>query len=175
MNLNLLNRKVHYWASFVIALPLLVVFVTGLLLQIKKQWSWVQPIEHRTSNKVPQVDFDTVLASVSREDGSKISDWSQVERIDVRPGKGIAKVILKDNWELQIDLANGAVLHAAYRRSDVIESLHDGTFFAGDWTRYGLFLPSGIVLLWLWISGMWMWWVPIGAKRRRKQRAAEAA
>ena len=33
------------------------------------------------------------------------------------------------------------------RRSDLIESIHDGSYFGGDWTKLGLFLPAGIVLL----------------------------
>ena len=45
--------------------------------------------------------------------------------------------------------------------------IHDGSFFGGDWTKLGLFLPSGLVLLLLWLSGLWMWWVPFIAKRRR--------
>lgn len=171
MNLNLLNRKVHYWASFVIALPLLVIFITGLLLQIKKQWTWVQPAEHRGSSKTPQIGLDRIFEAVAAVEGLTVDGWEDISRVDVRPSKGIAKVTLHDQWEVQVDLGTGAVLHSAYRRSDLIESLHDGTFFAGDWTRYGLFLPSGIVLLWLWISGMWMWWVPFAAKRRRARKA----
>lgn len=167
MNFNLLNRKVHYWASFVIALPLLVIFTTGLLLQVKKQWSWVQPVEHHGSSTTPQINLDRIYAAVAGLEELSISGWNDIHRLDIRPSKGVAKVTLHENWEVQVDLETGAVLHSAYRRSDLIESLHDGTFFAGDWTRYGLFLPAGILLLWLWISGMWMWWVPYAAKRRR--------
>lgn len=176
MNLNLLNRKVHYWASFAIALPLLVMFVTGLMLQVKKQWTWVQPVEHRGTTRIPAIDLEAIRHAAASIEGLGVDGWRGINRIDVRPGKGVAKVILDNNWEIQVDLGTGAVLGSAYRRSDLIESLHDGTFFAGDWTRYGLFLPAGIVLLWLWISGMWMWWVPIGAKirRSRKKRAATA-
>lgn len=46
-----------------------------------------------------------------------------------------------------------------YRRSDLIESIRDGSFFGGDWVKLGLFLPAGLVLLLLWFSGLWMWWV----------------
>jgi uncharacterized iron-regulated membrane protein len=37
MKFNALNRKVHYWGSLLVALPLGVVIVTGILLQFKKQ------------------------------------------------------------------------------------------------------------------------------------------
>ena len=42
----------------------------------------------------------------------------------------------------------------------------------GDWTKLGLFLPAGVTMLVLWVSGLWMWWVPFIAKRRRARRTA---
>ena len=58
--------------------------------------------------------------------------------------------------------------------SDLIESIHDGSFFGGDWTKLGLFIPAGLVLFVLWLSGLWMWWVPFAAKRRRTSAARPA-
>ena len=66
------------------------------------------------------------------------------------------------------------MLQTAYRRSDLIESIHDGSFFAGDWTKLGLFLPSGIALLLLWLTGLWMFWLPISVKRRRAALVRES-
>ena len=83
------------------------------------------------------------------------------------PGRGVVKAWLMNGYEVQVDLGTGRVLQTAYRRSDLIESIHDGSFFAGDWTKLGLFLPSGIVVLMLWLSGLWMWWVPFAAKRAK--------
>lgn len=51
-------------------------------------------------------------------------------------------------------LATGELLQVAYRRSDRIESIHHGSFFAGDWTKLGLLLPSGLVLLFRRASGL---------------------
>jgi hypothetical protein len=62
--LNLVNRKLHYWASATVAVPLLVIISTGLLLQLKKQWSWVQPSEQRGTGTAPVVDLERILASV---------------------------------------------------------------------------------------------------------------
>ncbi len=175
MNLNLLNRKIHYWISVAVALPLLVIIVTGLTLQLKKHWTWVQPPEQRGSATTPRIDFDRMLAALVDMPHLGATSWDDVHRVDVRPARGLAKVTLRNQWEVQIDLADGRVLQTALRRSDWIESLHDGSFFAGEWTRLGLFLPSGIALLWLLISGLWMWWVPFGAHRRREARKREAA
>ena len=84
-----------------------------------------------------------------------------------------------NGYEVQVDLGTGHVLQTAYRRSDLIESIHDGSFFGGDWTKLGLFLPAGLTLLLLWLGGLWMFWVPFGAKWKRARvppkRAAQSA
>lgn len=170
MTFNILNRKVHYWASFTIAVPLLVIICTGIVLQVKKQSAWVQPPEQVGTGTVPQIDLEGILAATRTARGEEVAGWQDIDRFDVRPGKGVAKVLLISGWEVQVDLGTGEVLQTAYRRSDLIESLHDGSFFAGDWTKLGLFLPTGITVLLLWLGGMWMWWVPFAAKRRVRRR-----
>ena len=36
-------RKTHRWGAVLVAVPFLLVLVSGLLLQVKKQVPWVQP------------------------------------------------------------------------------------------------------------------------------------
>jgi uncharacterized iron-regulated membrane protein len=167
VHFNVLNRRVHYWASFIAAVPVLVIIATGVLLQSKKHWSWVQPAEQRGSSSTPALSLDQILDSVRGVRELGVTSWDDVNRMDVRPARGIVKVWLNSGWEAQVDLTTGEVLQVAYRRSELIESIHDGSFFGGDWTKMGLFLPAGLTLLLLWLGGMWMWWVPFRAKRRR--------
>jgi hypothetical protein len=178
MAFNILNRRVHYWASFIVAIPLLVMIASGLLLQSKKYLSWVQPVEQRGTGTEPTLDFDGVLASLKTVPEMNVQTWDDVNRLDVRPGRGMVKAWLKNGYEVQVDLGTGRVMQTAYRRSDLIESIHDGSFFAGDWTKLGLFLPAGLTMLLLWLSGLWMWWVPFITKRRRaaaKRKTAQVA
>jgi hypothetical protein len=174
---NVLNRKVHYWASAIVAIPLLVMITSGLLLQAKKQWAWVQPAEHRGTGSSPVLSLDDVLNRVKGVPEMHVKSWDDVNRLDVRPGRGVVKVWLQNGYEVQVDLGTGQILQVAYRRSDLIESIHDGSFFAGDWTKLGLFLPAGVALLLLWCGGLWMFWVPFRAKRKRAiaTRLAKAA
>ena len=174
MRFNVWNRRTHYWASAVLACPILVIIGSGLLLQTKKHWDWVQPAEQRGTGTAPVVDLERILESAKQGHGVNLRGWNDVNRLDVRPGRGVAKVWLKDGWEVQVDLGTGQVLHTAYRRSDLIESIHDGSYFGGDWTKLGLFLPAGLGLLVLWFSGFRMWWVPFAAKRRRASARAAA-
>jgi len=61
----------------------------------------------------------------------------------------------------------------AYRRSDWLEALHDGSI-VNETYKMWIVLPSAIVLLFLWGSGMWMWLWPFLNKRRVKARKAAA-
>ena len=175
MSFNVANRKVHHYASFAAAIPLLVIIASGLLLQLKKQFDWVQPPEQRGTGKVPAIGFDQILTSIQGVPDLDVRGWSDVNRLDVRPDRGLVKVTLHSGWEAQVDLGTGRVLQTAYRRSDVIETIHDGSFFAGDWTKLGLFFPAGLTLLLLWLSGVWMVWVQFIGKRRRRRKLGRAA
>ena len=70
-NPRVFMRKSHRWGAILIALPFLLVIVTGILLQLKKEWSWVQPPTKKGTGKMPKVSFDAILeaASRSRKDG----------------------------------------------------------------------------------------------------------
>ncbi len=168
---NVLNRKVHYWLSIAVALPVLVIISSGLLLQAKKQWDFVQPPERRGTGTEPAISLQQVLESIKTRGELGVTGWGDVNRLDVRPDRGLVKAWLRNGYEVQVDLGTGRVLQVAYRRSDLIESIHDGSFFGGDWTKLGLFLPAGLTLLTLWGTGLWMFWVPFAAKRRRRGQA----
>ncbi|MDF1501644.1 PepSY domain-containing protein [Roseisolibacter sp. H3M3-2] len=165
------NRKLHRWGSAAIALPFLLVLCTGLLLQVKKQVTWVQPPEHRGTG-APALTLPDVLARVQAVPEAGIRTWDDVDRVDVRPGKKLIKVIGHSRWEVQLDAATGAVLQTAYRRSDLIEQLHDGSFFA-DAAKTWVFLPVAVVVLGLWVTGIYLFLLPI-RQRRLNARAATA-
>jgi len=172
MRPSLIDRKIHYWTAACLALPVLIIISTGLLLQLKKQWGWVQPPEQRGTGAIPRLDLEGVLAAVQGRPELGVDGWQDIQRLDVRPSRGLVKVWLSSGWEVQVDLGTGRILHAAYRRSDLIESIHDGSFFAGDLGKLGVFLPAGIGLLVLWISGLWLFLLPFA--RRRKNRRLRA-
>lgn len=172
MRLSVLSRRFHRWGAIGIALPLLLVIGSGILLQVKKQVPWVQPAERRTAVSAPGMDWNVILAAAQNFPQAEVTGWEDIDRLDVRPGKGILKVVTKNRWELQLALADGALLQTAYRRSDFIETLHDGSFF-GAVAKLGIFLPAGIVLFVLWLSGIYLWWLPYRTRRRRARLVAK--
>lgn len=170
----IVSRKVHRWGALAIALPIGVVVVTGILLQLKKQMSWVQPPTKRGVTAELTVSFEQVLRAVQAVPQAEVKGWADIERIDVQPRRGLAKVMPKNRWEVQIDTGTGKILQVAYRRSDVIESLHDGSWFH-DSLKLWLFLPTAVVLLALWLTGLYLFALPyiVNARRRRRMRTTQ--
>lgn len=165
------NRKIHRWGAILTAAPMLVVIATGVFLQLKKDWGWVQPPTVRGSTQELALSFDEVLEAVRAVPEAEIAGWDDVDRLDVRPGKGMLKVRANNRWEVQLDAADGSVLQVAYRRSDLIESLHDGSWF-DDRAKLWIFLPTAFVALVLWFTGMYLWLLPHLVRRRRKRKHA---
>ena len=71
-----------------------------------------------------------------------------------------------DTFEVQIDTATGEILQVAIRRSDLIESIHDGTYF-NDHFKLWVFLPAGIVLATMVITGLHLFLLPYLVRRKR--------
>lgn len=173
MNPRIWNRKLHRWGAIAVAVPFLVVIATGLLLQLKKQVPWVQPAEIKGSAGTPALTLALILELAATVPHAGIKTWEDIDRIDVRPSKGMAKVVGTSRWEVQLDLATGTVLQTAYRRSDLIESIHDGSFFHPS-AKLWLFFPTAIVVLGLWITGIYLFLIPYLGRRRNAARRATA-
>jgi uncharacterized iron-regulated membrane protein len=172
-NPRVLNRRIHRWGAALVAIPFLVVICTGILLQVKKRLPWVQPTEQRGGSAPPAVSMDDMLARMKEVPQAGVTSWADIDRIDVRPSKGLVKVVSTSRWEIQLDAATGAVLQTAYRRSDLIESLHDGSWFH-DLAKSWIFLPSGVIVLVLWLTGLYLWLLPYRTRRRRRQQSGNA-
>ncbi len=171
LNFNRWFRKLHRWGALICAIPLLLVIVTGLLLQVKKQVAWIQPPTVNGAGDIPAISFEQVLVASRGVPEAGIESWADIDRLDVRPAKGVVKVRSKSSWELQIDLETSKVLASNYRRSDFIESLHDGSWF-NDGAKLWVFLPNGLILLGLWFTGAYLWYLPFMSRAKKKKRLA---
>lgn len=167
-------RKIHRWGAILIALPFLIVLITGLFLQVKKEFSWIQPPTQKgsISYQTPNISFEDVLAISKAAPDAGIKTWEDIDRLDVRPDDGTVKVRSTEGWELQVDLGTGEILSSMRRRSDVIEAIHDGSWFH-DQAKLWIFLPSAIVVTILWITGIYLFCLPYIAKRKNRIKLRE--
>ena len=137
-------------------MAVIIIIISGVLLQLKKDVSWIQPkTKVGSQSNLPSISFDQILESAKNSKNAQIDSWSDIDRLDVRIDKGIVKVKTKSSWEIQIDTDNAKILSEAYRRSDVIENLHDGSWFS-DGVKKWVFLPSGLIILVLWLTGVYL-------------------
>ncbi|KZN50099.1 PepSY-associated TM helix domain-containing protein [Pseudoalteromonas luteoviolacea] len=171
MNFNKNNRSIHKWASIIISIPLLVIIVTGILLLVRKEFSFIQPPSAKGIGTMPEVTFTQILDIAKSVESAQIKSWDDVNRLDVRPAKGITKIRSNNKIEIQIDNQTGEILHIAKRNSELIESLHDGTFFEKN-ANLWLMLPVSFVTLVISITGMILFFFPYLKKRRKRQSVA---
>ena len=143
----------------------------GLLLMVKKEINWIQPPSQKGSDtqRIPMASIQDLFDAALTVDVAKFTRWDELQRADLKPEKGIIKFVSKTNWEVQVDTRTAEVLSVAQRRSDVIESIHDGSFFA-DWVKLWLFLPAGVGLFVLWITGIYLFTSAEYKKRKKRKR-----
>ena len=168
MKVAKLSRLLHRWGALAIALPICIVVVTGIMLQLKKDSAWIQPPARSGSSQSMLISFDRILEVAKAVPEAGITGWDDIDRLDVRPSMGMVKVRAKNRWEVQIDATTGDVLQVAYRRSDLIESIHAGNFLHRR-LKLCIFLSSGLILLGLWGTGLHLFALPYMTRLRRKR------
>ena len=171
MSLYVKTRSVHFWLSLIVAVPFLIVLLSGVLLQVRKEIPWIQPPTQKGVSKVPQISMDSILQVVKKVPQAKVEGWGQISRLDVRPSKGLVKVQAKSGIEIQVDLETAKVLQVAERNSDFIEAIHEGTWFFEN-ANYWVFLPSSILMIGLLFSGFYLIFkgVVVRLKKRKVKR-----
>lgn len=167
-------RKVHKWIGVFACLFLMTMAATGFMLSIKKRAEWLQP-EALAGGSVlgPEyvIGMDEVFEAVRGEPG--FENFEDIDRVDYRPDKNVFKVRSKDKlYEVQVDGATGEVLKKAPRNDQLMENIHDMSFFSEamhDW-----WLPVvALALFTLGLTGLVMFSTPYTRrwKFRRSQRA----
>ena len=174
MKLSKFNRVTHRWGSIIVLIPTAVILFSGMILQLKKESGWIQPATKRGDATGASLSFDRILAAAREVPEAEVSDWDDIDRLDVRPGKGMLKIRCKNRWEIQLDANSGDVLQVAYRRSDLIESIHDGSFFH-DRVKLWVFLPAALVLGVLWLTGSYLFFLPYYAKWKKRRKQSRTA
>ena len=153
-NASIWNRKIHKWVAMIIALPMLLVIVTGIFLQLRKPIDWIQPPTIKGSQKYqPTIALEQVLTEVKAVAPMQVNDWSDIKLLDLRPKKGVIKVRNSNDLETQVDAATGEVLQTAQRRNDFVVKMHD---FSAWNARLWLGLPVKLGFLVIFLTGLYL-------------------
>jgi len=147
---------------------------TGILLSLKKDIDLLQPPTQKGINKSmenwkPIGELAQIATTVFHEQYPDQKE-NLLDKMDVRPSKGIVKVLFKKGyWEVQIDATSGEVKSIARRHSDWIEQLHDGSIIS-DWFKLISMNVLGIGLLILVSSGIWLWYGPKQIRKIKRKK-----
>ena len=170
-------RKIHRVTGALLFVFFFIVAITGLLLGWKKHSAGLilADTQSGTSSDLKTwlpMDSLQLLAVQFLHQNVSPSLSDEIDRIDVRPGKGVVKFSFKNHyWGLQLDGATGKLLQVEQRRSDFIEHIHDGSIIDNLLnTSAGLFklfytTVMGLALILFTVTGFWLWY---GPKRMRK-------
>lgn len=164
-----LFRKIHRQTAILLFAGFFIMASTGLLLGWKKNSGGLimaetaQGSSDRLSEWLP-LDSLRKNAVLFLHDSVSPTLSPEIDRFDVRPGKGVVKVTFKEHFTgLQVDGATGRVLKKEFRTSDLIEKIHDGSV-VDHWLGTGNDLfkliyvtVMGIALLLFTITGFWLW------------------
>jgi hypothetical protein len=89
MKLSKLNRVTHRWRSIIVLIPTAVILFSGIVLQLKKEMAWIQPPTRPGAATDLSLNFDQILAAARKVPEAKVGDWDDIDRLDVRPSKGM--------------------------------------------------------------------------------------
>jgi uncharacterized iron-regulated membrane protein len=150
----------HLWFGVLFTVVLLVIGVTGILLNHKREFGIMPDPQHEPRGAfVDALPLHELAASAFAATGIPV-DYSSIDRMDVRPRNGFVKVRFRDaaNTEATVDLATGAVIHTGSRGDVFMEKLHSGEVFGANGILLSDAAAVGLVLLL--ISGYWLWLKP---------------
>jgi hypothetical protein len=134
----------------------MVVALSGLVLQVRYELSWVIPKKIPGVSSTPTLPFPAVYEAAQAVPAAGVKGWEDVWRIYYYPHDGTASVMVRHGTrpiETQIDFTTGKVLDVSERAKDLLEDIHEGKFYnAHLWW----FLPTHLVALLLWLTGVVM-------------------
>ncbi|MGI8600368.1 MAG: PepSY domain-containing protein [Chitinophagaceae bacterium] len=170
-------RKIHRFTGIFLFAFFLLIGITGLLLGWKKQIGFLpgtaKGISSNAADWLPLESLKTKATAylIDSVDGNLST---KLDRIDVRPDKGIAKMIYADHYfELQLDCTTGYIIKTGERNSDFIEHLHDFSIFdreiktGTDIIKLIYTSIMGLAVITFSITGFWLWYGPKRMKHYR--------
>jgi uncharacterized iron-regulated membrane protein len=149
----------HLWLGVIISALLIVICITGILLNHKRGLGLMPDVSHQATGEFADALPMAELVRLAGE-AAPSAAAAGVDRLDVRPRTGLMKVRFRDSdvTEVTVDIHNGSVLNVGLRNDVFLEKLHSGEIFGDRWVLLSDF--AAVVLVLLVISGYWLWLFP---------------
>jgi len=166
-----LYRVFHRWLGLPLIIFFFIIGITSILLAWKKKVELLPPTTKSQSKIKENWISPSEMIFIAQDAMDSLGESTVVDRIDIRPDKGITKITFKNHFlEVQIDGFSGEVLSVDTRHSDWIEKVHDGSIidYYADTDETSKLIYSSLTsigLILMSISGFYLWYFP---KRIRK-------
>jgi hypothetical protein len=150
----------HLWVGVLFTVVLLVISVTGILLNHKRGLELMPEVEHAPTGEFTRALSLGDLGERALRAANETGSFERIDRMDVRPRDGLIKVRLRNatSTEVTLDINDGRVLHIGPRGDVFLEKLHSGEIFGSQ----GILLSDAgaVALTLLLITGYWLWLRP---------------
>ncbi|MEX2285318.1 MAG: PepSY-associated TM helix domain-containing protein [Gemmatimonadota bacterium] len=150
----------HLWLGVLSTGVLIVVAVTGILLNHKRPLGLMPDVPNEVKGAFENALSLAQLAGHAAAAVGPGIAGAGVDRMDVRPGDGLIKIRYNDRvvTEATVDINTGAVLHVGARNDVFLEKLHSGEIFGSNWIL--LTDVAAVLLVVVLITGYWLWLYP---------------
>ena len=164
-------RKLHRFIAIPLVFFMFLLGATGLLLAWKDQLQFKPKTQKSEANNRSLISLSEIKNNaINHIDSLDLS--IEINRIDYRPNKGIAKVRFEKHFtELQVNCYSGKIISVKKRTDSIIEMIHDGSIldylFKNESKSIKLLYSTitSLGLLLLSFSGLWLWFKPKQIKK----------
>ncbi len=149
----------HLWLGVMTTALVVVIGVTGLLLNHKRALGLMPDAEHGSGGQLEEALPLAEIVDAARDGVPSLAEPG-VDRMDVRPDDGLVKVRFEDRHatEVTVDFYSGEILTVGPRNDVFLERLHSGEVFGDGWVL--LSDIAAVALVVLLVSGYWLWLYP---------------
>ena len=169
------SRKLHKWSGIFLALAAVVISISGGFIAFKTKVDYLQPTGQSGAkgdivHAIPPSKVAEIILALKMPEASELK---HINRIELRPKKRIYKVRLESagTWssprEIQIDAMTGAVLNNGLRGDQLWADIHSFAVF-GELTKLIVMTLAALSLLWLSLSGFYLFFYPIWFKAHKR-------
>ncbi len=180
MSISILQRLrlVHRKIASILFIFFFIIAITGLLLGMKSIFTTTIFENKETFSAIKLLEalpLDSLekIATVFINDHTK-NNFANVDRIEVRPSKGIAVAYYKKNYSVQLNAKNGKPILIEQKNGGIIQDIHDGAVLgnlfsnkAGGVAKTIYTLIIGISLLLMTITGIYLYYKPKQIKKAK--------
>lgn len=170
------SRVVHRWVGALLALIMVALSITGAVVAFKNEVEYLQPAarsgaEGNIEGVISPAQVAEIVLALQLAEASTLE---QINRIELRPSKRMYKVRLEQAsiWrsprELQVDAITGAVLNNGVRGDQLWMDLHSFAVF-GEPIKLLTMIVSALALIWLSLSGYYLFFYPMWFRARRRR------